>query len=1229
MPRPERPVDPTAGPVPALAAGLRELRRGAGNPGYRELAERAGYSSAALANAAGGRQLPSLAVTLAFVRACGGDTAEWEQRWRRTAAEAARLRAGMTEGSDDTETTSPYQGLAAYDIHDAPFFFGRRRAVADLVATCREERLVAVFGVSGSGKSSVLRAGLVPALRGDLPHGTDGPRSSNGNLLVPVVITPGSCPVDNLRRAVDRVPPDREVLLVVDQFEELFTLCADPEERTRFVAALVARTRPPDETTRVVIGVRADFYPHCIQMRDLAPLLARASVPVEVLTEDELREVVIEPARRVGLSVERALVTRIVADAAGQPGAMPLVSHALLETWRQRRGTVLAASGYEAAGGVSGAIAQTAEAVYLTFTPEERTSFREIMLRLVMLGEEGVRDTRRRVDRDELDLPGGAEILHELAGARLVVLGRTTVEIAHEAVIEAWPRLRDWLVEDREMLRRTRRLTEDSKIWYAHDRDSGALYRGARLAVWDGRPVAHLNQLEREFLATSRERHARETRAQRRRVRLVLASLVVGITVTSLLAALALRAAARADDERDRAVSYQLVANAREQLQTDQELALLLARAAYDTAPIPEAAAMLRQAVTESRILATLVTGQQQVFGVAYRPDGRQVAASGADGTVRVWTMRDRDKPGTAPRVLRGHAGYVWSPVFSPDGRHLAACGVDGLVTVWDLAEEGPPLVLRGHGGVVSAVAFSPDGRFVAGAGDDGTVRLWDRTSGSPHPVRSLPLGGGPVQAVGFSPDGGRLAAAGAGPVMIWDLAGTRPPTVLTGHENTVESIAFSADGRLLASASADQTVRIWPLAGAEPPLILRADDGTVETVAFSPDGNRVASGHSGSDTIRVWNTTAGDGTDPLLLHGHDGPVWSVAFSQDGRRLLSGSGDGTLRFWDPSYPGDPRVLSAHTGPAWDVATSASGDTIASGGADHTVRVLRGAHWRDPLVLTGHGDEVLSVAVNGDGQRVASASRDRTARVWDTDTGALVAVLDGHTKAVWSVAFSPDGRRVATGGADGTVRIWDTNGTGTPVVLDDHDAAVRSVAFSPDGRQVASTSQDGTVRLWPVDVPGEPVVLGGNSGLVWSVAFAPDGRTLATGGDDGDIRIWNRDGKGDPRLLQGHRGPVWSVAFHPDGEQIVSAGHDGTERIWHAATGQELISFRGHGAFVEQVRYSVDGTQLVTAHGDGTVRLTRCHACGPIDEVRRIANTRATRPLSTEERRTYLHEPGTP
>lgn len=1229
VPRPERPLDPAAGPVQELAAGLRELRRGAGNPGYRELADRAGYSATSLANAAGGRQLPSLTVTLAFVQACGGDTAEWERRWRHAAAEKARSHEGASADQGRQSEKSPYRGLAAYGVEDSSLFFGRQRTVAQLVSSCGEKRFVALFGVSGSGKSSILRAGLIPALSSDHPqcvNHEDGILLLERSCFFPALMTPGSCPMENLRLALDRVPPDRDVLLVVDQFEELFTLCAEVEERVRFVAALAEHAREPDARTRVVIGVRADFYAHCIELRGLAPLLADASVPVQTLSEDELREVITEPARRVGLSVERALVTRVMAEAAGQAGALPLVSHALLETWRQRRGTVLTATGYDAAGAVSGAISQTAEAWYEALTVEQQNSVREIMVRLVTLGEEGVKDTRRRVDRAELDFPSSDEILAGLADARLVVLGRTTVEIAHETLIEAWPRLRHWLAADREVLRRSRQLTEDSRTWSAHGRDPDTLYRGARLAAWDGQPTEQLNSLENEFLTASRDRQARETRSRQRRTRLALISLAVGVTVMSLIAVLAFREASRANDERERALSHQLVANARDQLQVDQELAVLLARAAYDTKPTAEAAAVLRQSVIDSRMRARVVSGQQQVFGVAYSPDGRRVASSGADGTVRVWTMRGSDKFAGKPRVLRGHTGYVWSPVFSADGRYLAVCGVDGLVTVWDLTTDLPPLVLRGHGGAVSTVAFSPDGRLVAGAGDDGTVRVWDRKSGNSQPVRELPLGGGPAQAVAFSPDGVHLAAGGDGPVIVWNLATTAPPEVLSGHENTIESVAYSSDGRLLASASADQTVRIWPLTGSEPPQVLRADDGTVETVAFSHDGTRIASGHSGSDTIRVWNTTEGDGEDPVLLHGHHGPVWSVAFSPDGQRLLSGSGDGTLRLWDPTYPGNPQVLDGHTGAAWSVAVSADGNTIASGGADHTVRVWRGRDRRDPLVLTGHGEEVLSVALTADGRRVASASRDRTVRVWDTNSGALIATLHGHTKTVWSVAFSPDGRRVASGGADEVARIWDIDDAGAPIELTGHGAAIRSIAFSPDGRHVASTSQDTTVRVWNANGHGNPLVLTGSPGLVWAVTFSPDSRTIATGGDDGNIRIWHTNRKEQPRILRGHRGPVWSVAFRPDGRQIVSAGHDSSERIWDTATGEELVSLRGHGAFVEEAKFGPDGT-LVTAHGDGTIRLTRCDACGSINQVRAIADARVTRTLNADERRTYLHEQG--
>ncbi|RSM55833.1 hypothetical protein DMB66_35195 [Actinoplanes sp. ATCC 53533] len=1231
-------MDGLPGPAVRLAAELRQLREKAGKPGYRQMAARVNYSVATLSAAASGRRLPTLEVTLAYVAACDGDPGEWERRWR----EAERLSVTPAEEPDPANghERAPYPGLATFQPEDAEVFFGRAALVEELARRLRQKRFLAVFGPSGAGKSSVVRAGLVPAVPGPVIVLTPGahPMAELAVHLARHAGVPAGGLLDELREDPPRahlmvrqgLHADGDLLVMVDQFEELFASCADPGERAEFVAALLAMCREPDGRARVVLAVRADHYARFTEHPELLAALVDAQVLIGGMSPAELRQAVTRPAELRGARVEGALVATIVAEVSDSPGALPLAAHALREAWQRRQGAMVTLAGYQAAGGVAGAVAHTAEQTYERMSEQEQDVARRVLLRMVDVGQDGL-ITRRRLSRAELDtMELAPAVVEAFTAARLLSTDRDTVEIAHEALIQAWPRLRGWVEESRAGLRLHRQLTEAAAAWGSLGRDDGALYRGLRLSATveaaDAK-VIDLTGAEREFLEASRERQARETRSRQRRTRLALISLAIGVTAMSLIAALAFREANRANDERERALSHQLVANARDQLQVDQELAVLLARAAYDTKPTAEAAAVLRQAAVDSRMRARLVSGQQQVFGVAYSPDGRRVASSGADGTVRVWTMGGSDQFAGQPRVLRDHTGYVRIPVFSADGRYLAACGVDGLVTVWDLTADLPPLVLRGHGGEVSAVAFSPDGRLVAGAGNDGTVRVWDRTSGNSRAVRALPLGGGPARTVAFSPDGDHLAAGGGdGPVIVWNLAKTAPPVVLNGHENTVWSIAYSPDGRLLASASADQTVRIWPLTGREPPLVLRADDGTVETVAFSPDGRRIASGHSGSDTIRVWNTATGDGEDPLLLHGHLGPVWSVTFSPDGRRLLSGSGDGTLRLWDPAYPGNPQVLDGHSGAAWSVAVSADGNTIASGGADHTVRVWRGRIGQAPLVLRGHGDEVLAVALTADGRRVASVSRDRTVRVWDTDSGARIAVLRGHTKIVWGVAFSPDGRRVASGGADEAVRIWDVDGAGPPIVLKGHEASIRGIAFSPDGRQVASTSQDTTVRVWNADGHGDPLVLRGNPGLVWTVTYSPDGRTIATGGDDGNIRIWNANGKEQPRILRGHRGPVWSVAFRPDGRQIVSAGHDSSERIWDTATGEELVSLRGHGAFVEQAQFGPDET-LITAHGDGTIRLTRCAVCGPINHVRAIADAHVTRPLSADERRSYLHEQG--
>ncbi|WP_345511533.1 hypothetical protein [Phytohabitans houttuyneae] len=1199
MGRPEREIDPDGGPLARFALDLRELRAAAGRPSYRELARRARFSVTALSEAAGGDVLPTLAVTLAYVRACGGDAEAWEERWRALAADLGLATAG---GEGDEE--APYLGLSAFEARDAERFFGREQLVAELRDRIAAAPFLAVFAPSGAGKSSLLRAGLIPAVPKD---------------WVTVLLTPGATPVKELverlggadtdadavraavREALAGRPEEARLLLVVDQFEEVFTLCADERERATFIDLVMTITAEP--AARVVIGARADFYARCAAYPVLVEALRDRQVLVGPMGDDDLRRVVAGPGRSAGLKVEAALVEAAVADARGQAGALPLLSHAMLETWRRRRAGALTLAGYLAGGGVTGAIAQTAERVYGGFDPDRQRLARDVFLRLTAFGE-GTEDTRRHATPGELlDGPDAAAlgaVLAELTEARLITRDEQRVTVAHEALIRSWPRLQGWLAEDREALRAHRRLTDAALEWERQGHDDGALYRGARLDAWDGRDEAGLNNTERAFLAASRRQLARERSAARRRTRLALAALTAAVAVVSLLAAVGFVQARRADTERDIAVSRQLIAEARSEARLDPEQALDLARRAYALNPSNETDMALRQAVADRLARAVLPVGSQQAIGVAFSADGRRLASSDVDGLVRVW---DRSGDGVvgAPVYYHGFHQQAWAPVFSRDGARLAAGSVEGTIRIWDARRRNTLAVLTGHSGQVWSVAFAPDGRWLASAGEDGTVRVWDTAAPGTKP---LVLRGhdGPALGVAFAPDGRRLASGGTdGTVRLWDVPARRQLTVLRGHEDPVKSVAFTADGARLASASTDGTARVWPLRGGTA-VVLRGHQGTVESVAVSPDGHWVATG-SDDRTVRVWNSAGGPA---VTLRGHQGTVWSVTFSPDGSRLASAGGDGTVRLWDPRGPGDPLILRGHEGAVWAAAFTPSGARVVSGGADGTVRVWAADGTPAPP-LRGHTQEVLGLAVSPDGRRVSSASRDTTIRVWDLAGDAPPVVLRGHTDVAWLAVFSPDGRRLASASKDGTVRIWDAAGGPATRTWRADAEQPRHLAWSPDGRRVATAGMDGTVRIWDPDGPTEPVVLRGHNGLVWAVAYSPDGRHLASSGSDGTVRVWSTERPAAaPLVLRGHQGFVWNVAYSPDGRWIAGTGQDGTLRIWRATEEGEPVTFPGFAASVEQVAFAPSGDRLVTTHDDGTVRLWRCVVCAPIEHVAALA-----------------------
>ncbi|MFB4271475.1 hypothetical protein [Nonomuraea sp. GTA35] len=1220
-------LDPENDPLHRFAFELRQLRVKAGGPSYRQLSRRAHFSVTALSEAAGGVVVPSLAVTLAYVEACDGDRDEWEGRWH------ALIRALAPDDSVPEESTAPYLGLAPFGPEDAALFFGRERLIRHLRERLAGSSFLALFGPSGAGKSSVLRAGLLPALAGAEAEG-------NGSAWLAVLLTPGERPLRQLSihlanaqgiaagpfheelaaspeairtlcaQTLSGAADGTRLAIVVDQFEETFTLCHDERERGGFVAALLAAAREPQ--VRVVLGVRADFYGHCARYPALVSALQDNQVLIGPMEEDELRAAISGPARQAGVKADAELVDLVVDEARGQTGALSLVSHALLETWRHRTGASLTTAAFRSAGGLRGAVSQTAERVHDELDAAEQDIAKGVFLRLTMPGD-GTEDTRRRASRAELEASRQgrrtAKVLDTLIAARLVVAEENTVTIAHEALIRGWPRLRGWLEEDRERLHAHRRLAEAATDWDQHGRDEAFLYRGKRLSHWHDHPAEALNNLERDFLDAGHRREAAESAGRRRRARLALTVLVATTVVVSVLAAVAVFQAGEAREQRDVALSRQLAAEARAELELNPGRGLALARRAYGLWPTVEAESVLRQGIVEDHLLAT-VPGLGRALGVAFSPDGTSLAASSADGLVRVWPWLSGRVSPEPPIVLRGHRGEALSPKFSPDGRRLAVPGTDATIRIWDLSGDTQRIALTGHDGAVWNVAFSPDGRRLASAGKDGTIRLWDTDgTGTPQVLRGHK---GESTTVAFSLDGRTLASAGHdATIRLWPLKGRGEPRVLRGHTAAIKTVAFSPDGRLLASVSIDGTARVWQTTGDAPPVVLHGHQGSVEGVAFSHDGHWLAT-TSDDSTIRVWSPTGAG--DPLVLRGHDRVVWGAAFSADGTRLVTAGDDGTLRIWDPRGMGQASVLRGHKGAAWVAVSALDGRRVFSGDVDGTV-----LSWDRPTgrrrVLTRHEAEVAGLAVSPDGRRVASTGRDGTIQVTDADGGAKPVVLRGHKGPAWIAAFSPDGRWLASAGHDGTLRVWDVTGAKSPLIRWADSNQIRYAAFSPDGRQVATGGQDGTVRIWDPHRDLPPLVLRGHQGLVWAVAFSPDGRRLASAGTDGTVRIWPTSGQGEPLVLRGHQSMVWSVAFSPDGRWVAGTGHDGTVRIWRTDAAAPPITVGGFAATVESIQFSGfpgDGRLLLTAHGDGTVRLWRCTACEPIDDLLARVNRQLSR-----------------
>jgi WD40 repeat protein/DNA-binding SARP family transcriptional activator len=1137
------------------------------------------------------------------------------------AASATPASPGLRQG---TPVMCPYKGLAAYRPEEAAFFHGRSKLTRTLVATLVDSELLVVSGPSGAGKSSVVLAGLLPALAAGALPGSHTWRQT--------VIVPGASPVDALAALTSR-DAQSPAILVVDQFEELWTTGSVAAERRAFFDTMLSLL-DDGEIVRLVVVLRADHLGRLAEHGRFAERTAREVVLVPPLSELELREVVHAPAETAGLQVEPELADAIVGDVLGQPGALPLLSTALVGTWERRRGDVLTLAGYLAAGGVDGALARSAEATYTSLDAEARQRVQPMLVRLAGESERKA-PVRRRVSREDLGMDGPdgqarQRAVDAFVGQRLLTADSDTVEVAHEALFTAWPRLASWLADDAAGRVIRDHLIPAAREWNQRGRPEDELYRGSRLATaldWRTTSEPDLTSVERSFLEASetlaeaelraaRERAVREA-AGRRRTRWLAVALGVALVGSIIAGIVALDQRADAQREAKVAAARELAAASIANLDVDPELSTLLALEAVDATEgtgetvLREAEEALHRAVSSLRLELTVPQGG---YGLAVSPDGTRFAAGsdGADSAVTVWDL----ETGEQQLQLVGHDGAAAAGGFSPDGSLIATTG-DSTVRLWDALTGEQLRILRGHEGYVNDSVFSPDGRWVAAGGEDSTVRIWDVAQGS----EEMTLAGheSPTYRAAFSPDGTRLATASEdGTAKIWDMATGETVVTLEGHRWGVTGVDFSPDGARIATASIDGSVRIWD---SESGAHLRTFVAPVDlhAVAYSPDGTRIAS--VGTDAIaRIWDVDTG--REVLTLAGHTSVVNDVAFTPDGNHLLTIGEDGT-RLWDVSVGGGRdwlRVPSAEL-ILVGVAFSPDGETFAAPAEPSGVTIWDTRTGEETITLTGHEPKLTTVAFSPDGRRIAAGSDlTDTPPVWDVETGELLFTLDGHMDAVRAVSFSPDGSRIVTGSWDGTARLWDAATGEQLAVLGVWDRpAVIAAAFSPDGRFIITGDDNGNVTVWNAAGLEKVRTLNSRTPLIAGLAFGPNG-LLLTAHEDGTARVWDFE-TGEVRLtLRGHTARVHQVDVSPDGTRIATSSDDGTVRLWDIETGEEQLTLLGHSYLVYGVDFSPDGRLLATASPDGTAAI---HLL-PVDELIEVARGRMTRGLTDDECRQYLH-----
>ena len=1252
--RPERPLDPDAGPVQRFAHELRSLRVRAGSPSYRTMSGQARVSVAALSRAASGERLPSVAVVRAYAQACGADPDVWLDRLRAAAEEVAAC--GAAEGE------SPYQGLARFEPGDQELFFGRDALAEDAVRLMKEHRFAVLLGASGSGKSSLLRAGVMPRLERVVDEAGCSARLR--------LITPGARPAATHGRLLAPGPDEPHRVVVVDQFEEIFTLCRDRAERWRFVDRLLA-AKDADGRLRVVVAVGAGFHGRCVEHPELAEALRHTTLSVGPMTREELRDAVVRPATAAGLRVERELTARIVEEVHDQPGALPMLSHALRETWRRRRSGVLTLAAYEEAGGVHGAIAAAAEEVYAGLSDDQAGTARRLLLALIAPGD-GTPDSPRpvrRADLREWPDPEVPVVLERLSRARLITVDEENVELAHAALITRWPRLQQWIEENRERLRMHRHLAEAARNWQEHGSDPGTLYRGVHLALADvlftrERHEDDLTARERAFLCASRVAHRMErwTAARmQRRIRGLVVALTCVLGGVLVAGQLAWHESDVAEAERTLAAARQAAGLADRDRVTDPRARTLLGIAAWRLAPLPESRAALFDALTDPERDTFTAPHQNATTHTFLTASGRTLLTAGA-GTWTTWDVPTHHRTGS------GRLPNLPVTAVSPDGRTLALAGAGNERRLWRLPEGA-----GGSAGSESSARSEGPARSEDAAGP-GKSAL---PEGSARPEGSADTDGfvGVEGSVRTGGSAGTKASAGR-EGFAWPEASTWGLNL--GHAERAAVGGVAGEGGRRPDAGAEASVGRDEFAGAEA-SVGREDSAQVEAparpkapgkyqAAADPGpgvGGYVVNGPEPEAQLRGFTD------DPVVLEGAVGGV--VVPSADARLVVVCGWEQALLVRDivrhRTVPGAWQDRSAGECSADSLVFDRAGTRLAAA-SDNGVRVWDTASGRQLADLDQPG--AAHLAFTADGRFLAVAGQDGitvrrvsgvttpvfrhdlaegpvTALAWDPGaptlrylTGGTVHTLDlsAPLTSPWRdrpldhEALSPDGRLLATAERHGDSYRFRLRSTrtgrvvaGLPVLgAPGHtEAAAPLMAFSPDSRAFAYGN--GTrILVWNATTQRMQAVLQpGGASAVRSIALTPGGRKLlltraaSTGSRTGEVWSTARGTRTDRPaaltgtlesvLASGFAGPAAALPFgletdvplgnadllalSPDGVHLATGGSFGSVTVWRGRTERHreaVVPAPTSGSPVTALAFSPDGRTLAVGYRSGALRL---------------------------------------